>query len=255
MIRIDKPDQPPSILKTKGKAQRCGLSSAYSRASNAYQSGSRKFSFDSEIYAHDTVKRALLAAQHDKCAFCESKITHISYGDVEHFRPKAGYRQNNSEALSTPGYYWLAYEWDNLLLSCQLCNQRYKKNLFPLVDPATRATSHHDDLTQETPLFIQPAADHPEQYISFRREIPYAINDNARGESTIKSLGLDRTTLNERRLDRYEVLRHLYILIQLDPSAPESVEAQAYLARVTLDSAEYANMAKAALAAGFSITP
>jgi hypothetical protein len=127
MIRIHKPDQPPQILTTNGKAKRRGASSAYSRSANAYKNGSKKFSFDAEIYAHQSVKAALIAAQYGKCAFCESQITHISYGDVEHFRPKAGYRQSAADAMSTPGYYWLAYEWDNLLLSCQLCNQRIKK--------------------------------------------------------------------------------------------------------------------------------
>ena len=78
---------------------------------------------------------------------------HIAYGDVEHYRPKAGYRQDAEDPLGRPGYYWLAYEWSNLLFCCQICNQRFKRNLFPLVDPARRAETHHDDLSSEQPLF------------------------------------------------------------------------------------------------------
>jgi hypothetical protein len=48
--------------------------------------------------------------------------------------------------LEQPGYFWLAYVWANLFLACQLCNQSFKKNLFPLADPAKRARSHLHDL-------------------------------------------------------------------------------------------------------------
>lgn len=92
MIRVRKPTEPPEVLRTKGTRARRALNSTYSRAPRSYEKGTRSFEFDSAIYAHETVKQALLEAQHGKCAFCESKFAHISYGDVEHFRPKAGWR-------------------------------------------------------------------------------------------------------------------------------------------------------------------
>jgi hypothetical protein len=110
-------------------------------------------------------------------------------------------------------------------------------------------------LTQENALFIQPAAEDPEQYISFRKEIPYAIKGNARGAVTIKGLGLDRPALNERRGDCYQVLRHLYFLAQMNPALPESAEAQAYLRNASLDSAEFASMVRAAIGENFAIAP
>jgi uncharacterized protein (TIGR02646 family) len=229
------------------------MSAAYTRFSHDYLNGNRRFSFESGIFAHESVKEALIEAQHDKCAFCESKVTHISYGDVEHFRPKAGYRQNANDALTTPGYYWLVYEWDNLFLACQLCNQRHKRNLFPLANPAERATTHQHNAEQEHPLFIDPALDDPEEYISFRREIPYAINDNSRGRVTIVSLGLERTELSEVRYDRYEKLRLIYILAIANPPLPESVEAQDHLSRAVRNSAEFASMARSAIGSQFSL--
>ena len=54
---------------------------------------------------------------HGKCAFCESATSTVAYGDVEHFRPKSI-------------YWWLAYCYDNLSYTCQLCNQRYKRAKF-----------------------------------------------------------------------------------------------------------------------------
>src|SRR5207248_2896103 len=82
----------------------------------------------------------------------ESFFAHTGYGDVEHFRPKGGYKQRETDELKRPGYYWLAYAWDNLFCSCQLCNQRFKRNLFPLRDGRRRARSHTHKLDKEQPL-------------------------------------------------------------------------------------------------------
>jgi hypothetical protein len=54
----------------------------------------------------------------NKCAYCESPAE-SQHGDVEHFRPKSI-------------WWWLAMCYDNYLLSCQICNQTYKGDKFPL---------------------------------------------------------------------------------------------------------------------------
>jgi hypothetical protein len=150
---------------------------------------------------------------------CESRVTHIDYGDVEHYRPKGGYVQAPGHLLQSPGYYWLAYDWSNLLLSCCLCNQRHKANLFPLLDATARAICHRDDVAGERPVFINPATENPTEFIGFNQEYPFGIDALGRGESTIKALGLDREELAEMRRKRLEearrtirtvrVLRHL----------------------------------------------
>jgi uncharacterized protein (TIGR02646 family) len=253
MIRVTKPPQAPAVLLNRGKKQRRTDSASFTRFGADYRAGHKKFNFNSNIYAHKSVKQALIQAQHDKCFLCESKITHIAYGDVEHFRPKAAYSQDDNDALHKPGYYWLAYEWKNLFLSCQLCNQQFKKNLFPLVNPSARATSHKDDLDSEQPLFIDPSIDDPEQFISFRGEVPFAPGDNPRGRATIKGLGLDRQKLNEERFEHYDKLRLLYKVAHRNPPIQESIEAQDFLARAVEDSAKYAAMARAAIRAKFEL--
>ena len=229
------------------------MCATYTRSAASYKSGSKGFKFNSKIYSHLTVKEALIRTQHDKCFLCESKITHISFGDVEHFRPKAGYRQSASDSLHRPGYYWLAYDWKNLFLACQLCNQLFKRNLFPLSEPSARAMSHHDRLDQENALFIDPSRDDPEQYISFRDNIPYPIGNNAKGEATISGLGLKREKLNERRLEVYRRLQSLYFVAHMNPPIPESGRAMKLLAEAMQDSAEYAGMTRAAIAAEFRL--
>ncbi len=56
-------------------------------------------------YNHQGVKSALKAMFSGKCAYCESQITHIDYGDIEHFYHKSRYPEN---VLIGKIYYWLA---------------------------------------------------------------------------------------------------------------------------------------------------
>jgi uncharacterized protein (TIGR02646 family) len=175
MIRVAKPEQVPPILRGRGHR-------TTETDQQAFVNGERTFKFDSSIYGAKPVKNALIKAQHDKCAFCEAKVSHISHGDVEHYRPKGGVRQSASDPLEQPGYFWLAYVWDNLFFACQLCNQRFKRNMFPLADPTRRARSHLDDLAAEEPLLIHPADDEPSTLIGFREEIAFPIDDHPRAD-------------------------------------------------------------------------
>ncbi len=72
------------------------------------------------IYSDKSVRKILLKMFHGKCAYCESKITAIYNGDIEHFRPKGKIQNANP---SRPGYFWLASDWENLLFACPFCNQ------------------------------------------------------------------------------------------------------------------------------------
>lgn len=259
MIRIQKPAQSPEVLQTKGASETRRMKAAYSRNPARYHSGEKTFTFDSKIYAHSDVKTALIKAQFGKCCFCESQVTHISYGDVEHFRPKAASCQSDGQPLECPGYFWLAYDWANLFFSCQLCNQRHKKNFFPLADPQHRAWSHKDDLSAESPLFINPAEEDPEAFITFHKEVVRAVDGNRRGAVTIESLGLDRSNLEDRRLKFFQVALYFADLIKYAAERPEDSEAQDIAARAkewleeaVLNSSEYAGMVRAAVRANFT---
>jgi uncharacterized protein (TIGR02646 family) len=202
------------------------------------------------------VKSALRVAQNDKCAFCESKITHIGYGDIEHFRPKGGVRQHETEPLKYPGYYWLVYEWDNLFLSCQLCNQRFKRNCFPLRNPKQRVRTHRGTLSRESPLLVCPA-DPPDLHITFVNELAVPSNGSEMGRVTIDLLGLNRDELLQRRRDRRIVLltlRNAYKTLSRDSGDHPSQKIQFQLRHLELlldeaisDSAEYAAMARITL--------
>jgi uncharacterized protein (TIGR02646 family) len=73
-------------------------------------------------YRHQQVKEALVRMFNGKCAYCESKITVVTYGAIEHFYPKSLYPA-------------LTFAWKNLLLSCDKCNDsNHKGTNFPLDD-------------------------------------------------------------------------------------------------------------------------
>jgi uncharacterized protein (TIGR02646 family) len=250
VIKIDKPKLAPKKLREDGKKKKRANCISYTRNRKKYDNGKKKFAFDSGIYGHKTVKQALIKAQHDKCCFCESKITHISYGDVEHFRPKAAVRQKSKDPLERPGYYWLAYEWSNLFLSCQLCNQRYKENLFPLKDPGKRAKSHKDNVKVEEQMFISPEEE-PEEMIAFREEIVYAIDDNPRGKATIKALGLNRGKLADMRKNHFDTLKVLYEIANLNPPINQSKNARKIISKAIQNSSQYASMIRCGVNGGF----
>lgn len=165
----------------------------------AVAEGKKKLDFDSAIYGHATVKELLIKLQHDKCCFCESFLTHVSYGDVEHYRPKGGFHSRSKEKMQQPGYYWLAYDFENLFLSCQICNQKFKKNFFPLADESKRIRTHEhtEQLSEEDSLVLNPGKDNPALHIFFNREVPMGLTD--KGKMTILRTGLDRKKLNNYR--------------------------------------------------------
>lgn len=205
MIRIDKKAiQTPAILDSEHPENKS--TAARKELEDSFDSGNVKFQFLSRIYGHTSVKSALIKAQHEKCCFCESKITAISFGDVEHYRPKAALQLDDRLPLQYPGYYWLAYDFDNIFYCCQICNQSYKRNYFPLENEQFRVKTHHltHKLAEEKPLIVNPGADEPGEHIFFNREIPIAIDE--KGEQTIKRTGLDRSSLNKRRLNYLKLL-------------------------------------------------
>jgi len=98
MIKVEKDlSDIPSILKHKSREEAFNtniISASYCDKKNRYKVGS--------------VQKKLNKIYHLKCAYCEQKLLD-SPKHIEHYRPKKS-------------YYWLAYSWDNLLLSCGNCN-------------------------------------------------------------------------------------------------------------------------------------
>lgn len=215
----------------------------YDNHPSEYRSGSMKFEFKKNIYAHDSVKNALEKAQHCKCCYCESEYQETSSGAVEHFRPKGAVQQERGKKKEYPGYYWLAYRWKNLLITCTLCNTK-KGALFPLSEPKDQARSHQDDLNKERPLLVDPASEEPREHIRFRGSAIEPLTE--RGHETIKVLKLDRENLEEarkKRLRELEVLRDVTKIAEKIGGYPVE-QVRNFLKRAVLPEAEYSSMAR-----------
>lgn len=165
-----------------------------------FSKGSDKFDF--KVYKRKEVKEALKKMFNDKCAYCEASIEPVSYGDIEHFRPKSAYQQGRLEPLIYPGYYWLAMDWNNLLLACDKCNRTYKKNIFPLVSESRRNKSHSHVLIEE-PLLLNPCDEgfEPSNHICFRErgEVYSPEGKGSKGYVSIETYGLYNKILTEKR--------------------------------------------------------
>lgn len=149
----------------------------------------------SSIYAHLSVKMSLKTAQHNKCAYCET-LNPTSHDVVEHFRPKNGWQQKRGNPLSKPAYFWLGYEWENLLFACDRCNDAaHKGNLFPLANPSQRADVANPNIANEKPLLINPYTVDPDRHIEWNRDIPRPRNKSRRGSKSIGIFGLDHDGL------------------------------------------------------------
>lgn len=238
MIQITKSQPVPTPLRTRGTRHRQQLETLHGTDPAACEVPDNTILHSRDgIYNHAKVKAQLRADQHDKCCYCESLFTNTSYGDVEHFRPKAGYQQVWEGPLHKPGYYWLAYEWSNLFFSCQICNQECKGNYFPLANhTAARAKTHHNDIGQEQPLLLNPALDTPSNHLSFVGDAIKAID--ARGAASIQGFGLDRPELIKSRADHFKGLYYARLVGAFKFTLPLGPREQEFLQELNLSIAQ-----------------
>lgn len=176
--------------------------------------------FSAACYGHDSVRQALESLYHRKCAYCEGQINDGFRLQVEHYRPKDKLKDDAQHS----GYYWLAYEWSNLLLACQRCNVK-KSNHFPLDSIGARVAHPHADKQQwrvdsaslraEHPLLLNPELDERfEDHFDFRPDGTLAPL-TPRAKTTADLCDLNRENLV---LARYKLLERAVddLLDQLD---------------------------------------
>ncbi|MFC3160231.1 AAA family ATPase [Chryseobacterium arachidis] len=138
-----------------------------------------------------------------KCGYCEIKIDYPELGTVDRYRPNNGVRDKNE--FHQDLYWWLTFEWDNLIYCCKECNQ-YKGNYFPI--KGRRALNENDDYEKEHRMLLNPYLDEPGNHLNYL----YSDSGNIdaltdEGNQTIELLRLNRTNLIEgRRKARSEII-------------------------------------------------
>lgn len=172
-------------------------------------------------YSHPEIKKALVKMFHGKCAYCESQVTVVTYGHIEHFYPKGN-----------PDYTEKTFEWENLLLSCDICNNVQHKGIkFPLDENGD-------------PLLIDPSdgETNPAAHLKFfwdtGTDLAWVCGTDARGEETERTF--DFNGLNGRKeLIRERSVYVKKLLIILKYAQNGDAEALAILKDACQDDAPY----------------
>lgn len=184
MIQVERIDK-PEILKKKQYEWQVSLLriiGEYKKTPSAKNRKKLQSAFSK--YNHREIKNSLCIMFSGKCAYCESHIIHIGYGHIEHYQPKSKFPE-------------LCFDWNNLLLSCEICNSSlYKGDKFP------------DD--EEGGPLVYPIDEDPDMFFYFEFDpdtgVANILPKNDRASTTEKTLGLNRPELVKRRSSIVQLL-------------------------------------------------
>lgn len=168
MIRLTKGDK-PAILR------RCAATWTRELLEKI-ANGDKPSDYLRSRYRDKEIKQALILETHGKCAYCESKVLHVAFGDVEHVIPKS------KRPAST-------FEWTNLTLACPICNTNKGDFL-----------GNHDRL-------VDPYAAEPLDHFYIVGPLIFPKPGDGDASITEAELKLNRGELIERRTERLEALR------------------------------------------------
>lgn len=142
--------------------------------------------------------RGLLELSNEKCAYCESWIRPGGGFNLDHFRPKAN--AIDMTGLASPEHYWwLAFEWSNLLPACQACNVA-KSRRFPIAGERAPVGATGAELQSEQAMLLDPCLDDPSMHLVFD-DTGLVGSSTERGQCTIEVLALNREPLVLARRD------------------------------------------------------
>lgn len=240
----------------------------------------KEMEFKGSIGDWKKTKDVLKEESFGKCAYCESDTEKVAHGDVEHFRPKSI-------------YWWLALCVDNYNFSCQLCNQTYKSDEFPIkgtllkaptlpaalpADAALKkliakicpdpATATDDDLLKkwfkEDSDLPNPYLEDPEKLFAWavsetNKEVHLVAPAGAQARAkravnaAVQYLGLNRETLTRSRYVIYDELQFKLYVWQ-NGNAAAKRKAEDQIERMCCADRQYAGMSRFfAKEAGFSV--
>jgi 5-methylcytosine-specific restriction endonuclease McrA len=168
----------------------------------------------SDWYRDPALKEHLIAEAHGKCVYCESKIIHLYFGDIEHFWPKSKFPEKGLDL-------------ENLGLACARCNNA------------------KGDFWDENILLLNPYVDEPDHEVFAHGVFLKRRPGRPRALLTIKRLDLNRPALVERRMERIELLESLADQYANAPAGAVKDLIRAELLQQAADESEYAIFVRA----------
>jgi HNH endonuclease len=159
-------------------------------------------------YREPTIKAAVKRDSSDKCVYCESFMTQVHPGEIEHILPVSKRRD-------------LVVNWENLAFVCTECNRE------------------KGDYLEETLPLLNPYDDGPAEHLAFYGPVVHHRTGASRGEATVRQLKLARGSLLERRKERIEQLQLLLDRIADQPEGPLREALERALEEELAESREY----------------
>lgn len=177
MIFVNRIVEPASLVTNKAKWLSDYLLAIDNYNVSPTKNNKRLVNLAENKYRQTDVKSSLKNMFEGKCAYCESHLAHVSYGHIEHFKPKSTYPED-------------CFTWNNLLLGCEICNgSQFKSTHFPLA-------------SDNGPL-VNPTVENPFDFFEFEYDpatsLANVLGKNNRGIRTEELLGLNRPDLLKHR--------------------------------------------------------
>jgi len=140
---------------------------------------------DSSKYAHKSIKTQLNSMSFNKCFYCETKLKGRRK-EVDH----------HIEVSIDPN---LAYEWTNLYLSCDNCNNKIVHSTISINDTLNPCSNTDEEIMA---------------HLTFDDEMIEPKNNSPLGLKTIQKYRLDTEILDTRRLKSLKIFYKLIVEIQ-----------------------------------------
>jgi hypothetical protein len=215
MISISfQPPTAPAALKKRWDRWVKDADDARDTLINLFKKG-KKVEVNNTLYKR--LKRYYFDCYWGKCAYCEALICLDQPGDLDHYRPKKAVVDEKDRPVKVagkphPGYYWLAYDWSNLIPVCRRCNSPGRNASAEFVGKGTRfpvrgkfRARRPGEETREKPLFLHPGLPgfDPDRHFTFDPDTGILGGKSPHGKTCIKLLDLNREGLPEERRDVY----------------------------------------------------
>ena len=209
MIRIKRSPVPLLFLTEKIKSAKQSLVTQFENKNTQ-----EKMTFSLNLYDKQSIYDRLSREFNHKCVYCENTLSR-GQDSLEHFRPKGGAIDFDNRFYPNH-YFWLAYEWSNIYLSCRECNTS-KSNWFPIEGSRSEFNANPDEVEKsikaEINLIVDPCYDEPEKEFSYL-ESGEIFSESRKGKVTIELLKLNRPALIEERKNALHDFKQILALLK-----------------------------------------
>lgn len=131
----------------------------------------RKTAISAKSSVWGQLSEILSKRSYGKCWYCESNELR-SDNPIDHFRPKG----RVAECTDHPGYWWLAFDWENYRFACTYCNSRRvdvetsggKQDHFPVFTPPDWNKTQEDH-NVEKPKLLDPTDEDDYKLLTFNQ--------------------------------------------------------------------------------------